>query len=383
VTKRILFVGQTGALGGAELMLFDVASHYRHRCHVALLADGPLRAQLAAAGVSVSVLAADNSMLGVGRAAGPLRVLGAAPAILQAVRRLAKVARDFDILYPNSQKAALIALIVGRLIGKPVVWHLHDILTPDHFGAIQRRVIVSLANRSARWVIANSRASRDAFVAAGGNAKRISVAPNGFDARSFDGGVTSHILPLRPEIGAKARLVVGMFGRISPWKGQHVLVEALTELPDVHAVIVGAPLFGEEAYHETVAARASSLGVADRIEWLGFRKDIPQLMHAVDVVVHCSVLPEPFGRVIVEGMLARRLVVATSLGAAAEVLGEGYDHLVPPNDPVALAAALRRISLMPAQAIETQIAVNHRRALELFSTERMLSEIDDALARAA
>jgi glycosyltransferase involved in cell wall biosynthesis len=120
--------------------------------------------------------------------------------------------------------------------------------------------------------------------------------------------------------------------------------------------------------------------VADRVHWLGFRDDVPTLMRMVDLVLHTSVSPEPFGRVIVEAMLARRPVLATDHGGAVELLGAGHPHLVKPADAKALAVAmdeaLRRGSIGLADIIEA----NHARAVALFSVDRMLSDIDHEIA---
>jgi glycosyltransferase involved in cell wall biosynthesis len=376
---RILFVGQTGALGGAELVQLDIARHFRDRCQVALLADGPFRARLAAAGVKVSVLAAGAGMLQVSRQGGKLRALSAVPAAIATAWRLAGLARGCDVIYPYSQKAAVVAMLAGRLAGRPVVWHLHDILSAAHFGTLQRRVAVTLGNRLARHVIANSAATRDAFVACGGDPARITVVPNGIDAAPFTTPSAAEIAALRTGLGIAGVTTVGLFGRLAPWKGQHVLIAALPALPGVQALIVGDALFGEQDYRDSLKAQAAALGVADRVHWLGFRTDVPALMRAVDVVLHTSTAPEPFGRVLVEGMLARRPVIATRDGAATEVLGAQYAHLVRPGDPDDLAAAIRRVlAIAPAEAA-AQAEAGFVRASRLFSAERMCAGIADVI----
>jgi glycosyltransferase involved in cell wall biosynthesis len=171
-----------------------------------------------------------------------------------------------------------------------------------------------------------------------------------------------------------------LFGRLAAWKGQHVLIEALRQLPEIHAMFVGDALFGEHPYRHELETRASAAGLADRLHWLGFRDDIPRLMSAADLVIHSSVSPEPFGRVIVEAMMARRLVIASAHGASRELLGEDYPFLVPPGDPDALATAIRTaLATDPAEAARL-VAANHARACNLFSTERMFADIDAAIA---
>ena len=127
--------------------------------------------------------------------------------------------------------------------------------------------------------------------------------------------------------------LIGVFSRLAPWKGQHIVLQALAGLPGVHGIFAGSALFGEDAYAASLRVLASELGIADRVVFLGQRGDVPALMRAVDIVVHPSVDPEPFGRTLVEAMLARTPVIATDAGAASEILGGGEaGMLVPPGD---------------------------------------------------
>jgi glycosyltransferase involved in cell wall biosynthesis len=174
-----------------------------------------------------------------------------------------------------------------------------------------------------------------------------------------------------------------LFGRITPWKGQRVLIRALPLLPDTRALIVGAAMFGEDAEVEFLHALAAKLGVEDRVDFLGFRRDAPTLMRAVDLVVHCSTSPEPFGRVIVEALLAGTPVLATEGGASGEILGDAPGWQVRPDDPEALAGAISTVwdSDEEARAVRTREMRAH--VLQAFSLSRMMAAIDDVVTRAA
>ncbi len=380
MTPRILFVDQTGQLGGGELVLLDIARHLRDRCGVVLLADGPFRNRLIEAGVPTTVLSAGRGLLGVSRQGGRWRALAAAPEVARTTWRIARMARDYDVLYPNSQKAAIVTLLAGVLARRPVVWHLHDILNADHFGRLQRLVVVGLANRLARRVITNSDASRAALVAAGGRRDRVGVVPNGLDPAPFDAVSDAQAAALRSTLRLAGKPLIGLFGRLAPWKGQLVLLEALSHLDGAHAIIVGDALFGETDYKQSLVQRAAELGVADRVHWLGFRDDVAALMRAVDVVVHTSTSAEPFGRVIVEGMLARRPVVAAAMGASAEILGDDYPWLVRPGDPAALADAIKRLLDMPEAARTALAAGLYARAKQTYSVAGMVAAVQRELA---
>jgi glycosyltransferase involved in cell wall biosynthesis len=371
--RRILIINHTGQIGGAELGLLDLAAHYRERCHVLLFQDGPLTARLDALGVSWTILAAGQGMTGVRREAGRLRALGAVPSLAWQALRMLPIARRYDVLYPNSQKAAVVTMLIARLTGRPVVWHMHDILSPEHFAPLQRRLVTWLANRAARRVIVVSEAARQSFVDSGGDPDRAVVVYNGVDASHF--ARDSDATALRRSLGIGDAPAVGLFGRLTPWKGQHVLIRALAELPGVQAVIVGDALFGETGYRDELVALAASLGVAGRVHWLGHRPDVPALMAAVDLVVHTSTAGEPFGRVIVEGMLAGRPVLASDHGASRELLGEDTLALVPPDDPQALAGAVRRMLALPGSERAAIGARNRARAQAMFSLGAMIGAI--------
>jgi glycosyltransferase involved in cell wall biosynthesis len=232
-----------------------------------------------------------------------------------------------------------------------LVYHLHDILSREHFSAINLRLAVTLANRFAALVIANSKATQSAFVAAGGDSKRVNVIYNGFESTPFLNLEPQRTL-LRKQLGLEHSFVVGHFSRLSPWKGQHVLIEALLHCPEeVAALFIGDALFGEQEYAQQLRQQIVALGLEHRVQFLGFRSDIPALMAACDLVAHTSIAPEPFGRVIVEAMLCQRPVVAAAAGGAIELVDHGQTGwLCPPLDSRKLAEIITACHGQPAQA---------------------------------
>ena len=292
-------------------------------------------------------------------------------------------ARAFDVIYANSQKAFVVSAIAGWFSGRPVVWHLRDILAPPHFSGTNVRAVVWLANRLAARVIANSRATAAAFVSAGGHASLARVVHNGIDPAPFDAVSEDSARAVRTELGvpAGATLVVHV-GRFHHWKGQQVLLRAVAREPRMHAWIVGAPLFGEDAFAAELRAEAERLGLESRVRFLGFRDDVPRLMKAADIVVHSSVYPEPFGRVVVEGMLAGRAVVAANAGGVGEIVSDGETGLlVPPDDPVALATTLTRLIDDPAgrTAIAARGALHARSQFSRTAMVRGVAAVIDSL----
>ncbi len=319
----ILFVDQTGALGGAELSLLDLASELSAESHVLLLSDGPFRERLEAKGVQVSVCS--SKLENVRRSAGLFSASLAVRALIEPVREVLRLSRSGDIVYPNTQKAALVSFVAAVLGGRKTVWHLRDIITSPHFSQFNRRLIVFMANRGCNHVIANSQATLDAFREAGGRTE-ASVVYNGLDSRKFLPG-EELCSGWRTRLGLPEAKTVGIFGRLAEWKGQLQFIEALAQCDRLRGLIVGDALFdGDDAYATKVKKRVCELEIEDRVSFLGFRDDVPEVMAACDAIVHASTDPEPFGRVIVEAMLSKRPVIATRGGGATELVGQNNER---------------------------------------------------------
>lgn len=384
-SPRVCFLDQSGELGGAELCLLDIAAHLssqpgRARCKVILFNGGPFRERLRSSGVAVSLLEAPHALQAVKRNGRMGRGLATIPAVLDLARRVAAEAADSDLLFANTQKAMLVGAVAARIARKPLLWYLHDIITSDHFGAVNRFLNAALGSFCVSRIVTNSIASKEAFLKSRGRHRNIRVIPNGISPAPFDAVTADDLALLRGELRLPSGPVVGIFSRLAPWKGQRVLLEALPRLPAVQALIVGEALFsGEQAYAAELKRLAGRLGIAGRVRFLGFRSDIARLMKFCDLILHTSIAPEPFGRVIVEAMLAEKPVIATRGGGAGEIV----DHmqtgiLVPPGDPAALAAAIQTILDAPSLAA-TIACAGRAKALRAYSPAAMLSAIDEEI----
>jgi glycosyltransferase involved in cell wall biosynthesis len=338
---KILFLDQSGKPGGAELCLLDIARAYGDRCLVCLFSDGSFRTMLEAAKIPVKVLA---TAIEVQKDSNALQGLYSIGRLIPLAIAVARLSRQYDLIYANTQKALVVGALASILSQRPLVFHLHDILSTEHFSRTNQRIAVTLANRFAAAVIANSQASQSAFIAAGGQAQLTQVVYNGFDLSCYR-DVTSHRQPLRQLLGFTERdFVVGHFSRLAPWKGQHLLIEALTHCHEsVSAILVGDALFGERDYVTQLKQQVKDLQLEHRVRFVGFRSDVAALMAACDLVAHTSNAPEPFGRVIVEAMLCGTPIVAAAAGGAMELVEDGVTGwLVTPNDPLQLAKIIQQ-----------------------------------------
>ncbi len=334
---RVVYCDHTAALSGAELSLLRLLPALESvDAHVVLAEDGPLVRRLEGVGVSVEVLPLAESIRSASRSRvdrASVVAVGTAWAGLYSLR-LARRLRQLkpDLVHTNSLKSALYGGVAGRLSGTPVIWQIHDRVAPDYLGERGTRIVQSAARWMPSSVIANSLVTLSSL------------------------GVDGCVIPCPIAAGpAKPResnrpFMVGIVGRIARWKGQHLFLEAFARaFPDgpEHAIVIGAPLFGsdEERYDAELRELAVNLGLDSRVTFTGFVTDIAAAIAQLDVLVHASVLPEPFGQVIVEGMAAGVSVVAAAAGGPLELVDDGVDGLLyPVGDVDALASALERLA---------------------------------------
>jgi glycosyltransferase involved in cell wall biosynthesis len=344
---RVAFLGHSAQLSGAELSLVELVGAFDDVEPVVVLAeDGPLVERLARAGANVEVLPLRREARLVRRdefRGGAAHLLFAGAATVAYAARLARRLRALhvDLVHANTLKALFYGGVAAPLVRKPLIWHVHDRISVDYLPRPAVGLVGGVARSTARGVIANSSATLETL---GRLRTRATVIPEPVGDRAF---VERRARNGRPFVAA-------MVGRIAPWKGQDVFVRAFARaFPDGHerATIVGAPLFGEEEYERSLRQQVEQLGLGDRVELRGFTDDVAAQLADVDALVHASVIPEPFGRVIVEGMAAGLPVVAAGAGGPDEIVTDGVDGLLyPPGDIDELAATLRRVATDPALA---------------------------------
>jgi len=339
---RVVYLDHCAQLSGAEIALARLLPAMSGvQPHVLLAEDGPLVGRLRDLDVSVQVRPLDEatrdlSRTQVGPAGLPLR------AAVQMTRYVLALATELhrlqpDVVHANSLKAALYGSVAGRLAGVPVVWHARDRAEPDYLPPAAVRLVRAAAAILPQQVVANSQSTLDSLRLPPRKARRAVVVGDPYTA------------PLgqvrRPK--SSSGLTVGMVGRLAPWKGQHIFLQAFAQArphgPD-RAVIVGSAMFGESDYEAELRRLVTELGLTGRVELLGFVSDVEAELHTFDVLVHASLSPEPFGQVLIEGMAAGLAVVASGAGGPAEIVTDGHNGLLhPPGDAASLARQLERL----------------------------------------
>lgn len=374
---KVLFLDQTGKLAGAERVLLDLVKPYQQECMVGLFEDGPFQELLTKQNTPVTVLA--RKPIEVKRESSLLQGISSLGKFIPLLLKIVNISRNYDLIYANTPKAMVIGALASALSDRPFVYHLHDILTPDHFSSTNRRLIITLTNRFASKVIAVSQAARNAFIEAGGKAELVEVIYNGFEPSQFQ-GYESQRDAVRQELDFEDKFIVGHFCRLSPWKGQDVLLEALNYCPDdVVALFVGDALFGEEEYVAQLKQQVKNLNLESRVKFLGFRRDVPRLMTGCDLVAHTSTSPEPASRVLVETMLSGKPLVASRNGGTTELVREDkMGWLFPSGDASALGKIINERHQQPEQT--AKIAIQARAmASDMFKLEKNQQEVTKLL----
>jgi glycosyltransferase involved in cell wall biosynthesis len=376
---RVVFLNGSGLPGGGEIALAQLASGVDDG-EIVLFEHGPAERLFRNKGIAVQVRTISPKLLANSKESG-IPGPGAVVSALSHSLRLASFLRKFDVVHCNNQKAWVMGAFASALARRPVVWHLHDILSREHFSRAKIRLVVALARWRRAKVVANSIASAEAFILAGGRRSQVEVLYNPVDPAPFREATP---LPgLRSELGCEGEPLWGLFSRLASWKGQHIAIQALSRLPRGHLVLVGSALFGEEPWEAHLRELVQALGVGDRVHFLGFRKDVPELLATVDGAIHASTAAEPFGLVILEAQLAGKPVVATAAGGATEIVTHGRNGwLVPPGDADALAGVLAAWIADPDAAAATG-RVAAADAAEKFDLERLSSRFREILREAA
>ncbi|PYQ14444.1 MAG: hypothetical protein DMF80_12600 [Acidobacteria bacterium] len=354
MAARVLYLIPSGIIGGAERSLLGlVAALDRERFEPMVCGPdgGPLASVVESLGVPFLSLhlprEVERLSLRGARSSFP-DALEAVPGALSLYKAVSSGVRELrlDIIHTNGTKAHVIGAMAGWRQQVPVIWHIRDFVE----NRVWERSIAALGRAAAVHIIANSSAVA-ASVEALGLASRMEVIPNGVDLKEFspevDGGGLRKELGIPPEA-----CLVGMVGLFASWKGQQEFLRSAAVLhdrcPGLLFLLVGDEVYrtdGHGAFRETLIRQARDHGLGEVVTFTGYRHDVPKVMAALDVVIHASIRPEPFGRVVLEAMAMGRPVVATNAGGVPEVLGTdgGAGLLVPPGDVSALTNAIMRL----------------------------------------
>jgi len=192
------------------------------------------------------------------------------------------------------------------------------------------------------------------------------------------------VLQVRKEFDCMPdQMLVGLVARLDWWKGHEFFLEAMSEIVNKNYNIKGLIIGGlaeinydrNKRYLEMLHVMVKSLGLGENIIFTGHRRDVPHLIAALDVVVHASSTPEPFGVVIIEGMAASKPVVATAAGGVLDIIEDGVNGLlVPCKDSKAMAGAIIKLLSDRDKAQQIGLAA-YRRVADKFTLQKKVAAV--------
>ena len=363
---RVLHLYSGNLFGGIETILLSLARHgvangVAHE--FALCFDARLAAELRSAGAAVHLLA-------------PVRV-SRPRTIRQARRRLAALlaSRDVGVCIAHAPWSQALFASTVRRAGVPLAFWAHDVWSGRHWTERwARRTPPDL-------VLANSvftlRTLNDVFPRV---PRDVVYAPIDVERAALPDAERTAI---RAELSTSdTAVVILQASRLEAWKGHETLLRALAALdrqsPWICWIAGGAQRAAERAYEQTLHTLACRLGIADRLRFVGERRDVARLLAAADVYCQPNSAPEPFGVVFVEALAAGLPVVTSGIGGAVEIVDESCGRLVAPRDASDWRAALS--SLVERADLRAQLgAAGPRRAASLCEPARQLERLHTAL----
>jgi glycosyltransferase involved in cell wall biosynthesis len=388
---RIAFLSVSDQMGGSEVMLLEIMRELRRTrpswpLHLVLPGKGPLADRAAALGVAVVPLPMPPSLARLGewgmgrrRAAIAMRLLRVAADLPSYEGRLRQVlsAIDPDVVHTNGFKAHIVAARAWRK-GGGLVWHMHEYVSSR---PMTRALVRGYAAR-ANVIVANSDSVAADVRGITGSRAPVRVIHNAVDLVRFSPAGPREDLDARCGLdrAPDGTVRIGLVATLSRWKGHETFLRALAALPPslpVRGYIIGGALYdtdGSQHSIEDLRAMAASLNPHRLIGFAGFVHPVDRAMRSLDVVVHASTMPEPFGLVIAEAMACGRVVVTSGTGGAGELVRDGVDAVTHrPGDVADLAAQLERLA--SDAALRERIGLEGRNtALRRFDAARIADE---------
>jgi glycosyltransferase involved in cell wall biosynthesis len=345
---KVVFLNATGQLGGAERVLVCLLKALRSEkpnweLQVVAGDDGPLIPLLADLGFKVEVLSMPQSLVNMGEAStrNPLALIGAFVGAFGYRNRLRKLLTRGrpDVIQTLNFKMHLLAAC-STISGARLCWHVHDFVS-NRF--LTRKLMRLLSGRPACVVAISESVARDL--------KSISKVPS--RVRTILNAVDlDHFSPEGPTWPPCGEPSVGFIATFARWKGHEVFLRAVESLPRRFRVyIAGGGLYktaGSQITSEELRVLTETLRLTDRVTFTGFLDDTAPLLRSLDVVVHASTEPEPFGLTVAEAMACGRPVVASLAGGVTEILDDGVNGLGhSPGDIQGLARSIDRLLCEP------------------------------------
>jgi glycosyltransferase involved in cell wall biosynthesis len=291
---------------------------------------------------------------------------------LNKLRRL-YLDENIDVVHLRSRLPAWVGYLAWKLITpaqRPtLITTFHGFYSINCYSAIMTK---------GEYVVAVSQVIKDHILANYEiDESRLTIIHGGCDMQAFDPGavIPERVKVIREhwQVPQDNTPIVMLPGRLTHWKGQHVFIESLNRIKDLHfyAVCVGE-LEAGSSYVEKLQNAIDDYGLDEKVKLVGHCSDIPAALLAADIIVSASSSqPEAFGKVAIEAMAMGRPVIATKHGGSLETIEDNTTGwFVAPDDPHEMAMALRKV-LLNRKLLEDAGKKGRQRVIDHFTAERM------------
>lgn len=360
--NRVLFVGETAQLGGAEVSMLTVATCIKRRGwspRILVPSVGPLTDHLSKRGIEWDVVPqpkflSTSFFLG-NRYKLPnlfaLPINGVASSVW--IRRLRRYFCDYEpaVVHTEGMWAHAFGGLAARLAGLPVVWHFQDIVDARSGWGLYRHLVTRWARYVPNRIVCISNKVAEQFSSDRQLSTKMQLIWNTVDVDAFD------VERKSPTIDNGDRpLRIGTAARLTPWKGHHVALAAAAHLRrrgvPFRWYIAGDDRLGVSSYHRRLNKLIRDSNIEDAVEFVGWMDDMPAFYRSLDALVHVPTEPEPFGLVVAEGMAAGLPVVTTAGSGLESLVAEAGGIIVPPGESEPVADALFRLYDAPSTRYE-------------------------------
>jgi glycosyltransferase involved in cell wall biosynthesis len=347
---RVAVLCAIGALGGAEVSLLETVAHLRdsYEFHLIVPGEGPLKESAESCGARVWVLPWPKSIAGTGETARrprPLQMLRCAADVRSFARALSQLLDEIgpSAFITNALKAHVIGSLTRKRKNVPLIWYMRDGLENR---TISRKAL-ALLSRRCDLAVCISRYVMSQFQEYVSTSVPTSTVCDIVDLNRFrPGAMAPADLPRTPN-----EIWFGIVGAITPLKGQDIFIDAaervLGQLPNAMFAIVGNNPYLTEAgldYEERLQRRVQNSVLRDRVKFMGFRDDVPEILSQLDVLVQPNRGPEGLGRSVLEAMACGVPVIAVNKWGPAEVIDDEESGLLfAPLDTDRLTAHMLRL----------------------------------------
>lgn len=397
---NIVFVNPVGAIGGAERALLTILAALRNaqpniQLYLIVGTDGLLVESARELGVQVEVLKLPDQVLQLGDSAlkGSSRLsagfmllwqgVAAFPAFMQYMVKFRKAIREInpDLIHTNGIKVHLLTGVLGSKC-VPVVWHMQDFYSSRPLMAQALRWV---SDRVTGGIAISEAVARDARATL--CRLPIEVIYSAVDVDRFSPKPTDLTLsnsPFNRLTSSVDTIRVGLVATFARWKGHDIFLNAAARIirdrPELNIrfYIVGGAIYqtkGSQFSERELRELAAVLQIEDNVEFVGFQQNIADIYRWLDIVVHASTQPEPFGLAIVEAMACGKPVIVSQSGGAVELFTHNHDAVgVQPGNSTALASTIQ--SLVDNPCLCQRLSENARNTvLKRFSHDRLGEQI--------